>query len=343
MAVLGDLIRREIERESRSDMSAETSSRPAKWKVLLAFGIIYFVWGSTFLAIRVGVREVPPFLLAGVRFLLAGSALYGWMRLRGTPSPSRREWGAATLLAVLIFVFDYGMLFWAERRVPSGIAAVMMATIPVFMALSEILIIKTQQLTVRLAVTLLIGVGGVAVLVSRSVSFGDAPIDAVGACALIAAAISWSVASVLTRKLPLPAAKAMSSGAQMLAGGVLLTITAGLLGEFHGFNVHAVSGRAWGALAYLTVAGSIVGYTAYIWLIHHESPTKVGTYAYVNPVIAVLVGYFLGGESIGSRTIFGTLLVLVSVVILATSPGKKVPVASKAQETQAYAEAVPDE
>ena len=122
--------------------------------MLLAFAIIYFVWGSTFLAIRVGVREVPPFLLAGMRFLIAGVVLYGWMRAKGTPSPTAREWGSATLLAVLIFVFDYGLLFWAEKRVPSGIAAVMMATIPVFMALSEIVILKTQRLTLRLAMAL---------------------------------------------------------------------------------------------------------------------------------------------------------------------------------------------
>jgi len=113
-------------------------SQPRAWKVLLAFAIIYFVWGSTFLAIRVGVREVPPFLLAGMRFLVAGIILWGWMRARGTPSPTAREWGSASLLALLIFVFDYGLLFWAERRVPSGIAAVMMATIPAFMAIAEI-------------------------------------------------------------------------------------------------------------------------------------------------------------------------------------------------------------
>ena len=300
------------------------NSRPASWKVLLAFAIIYFVWGSTFLAIRVGVREVPPFLLAGMRFLVAGAVLYGWMRLRGTPSPSRREWGAATLLAVLIFVLDYGMLFWAERRVPSGIAAVMMATIPVFMTISEILILKTQRITARLAVALLVGIGGVAVLMSRTMNFGDAPIDPVGACALIVGAITWSVASALTRKVPLPAAKAVSSGAQMLAGGVLLTITAGLLGEVRGFHLQAVSTKAWLALAYLIVAGSIAGFTAYVWLIHHESPTKVGTYAYVNPVVAVVVGYSLGGEAVGPRTIVGTSLVLVSVVMITISPRKAV-------------------
>jgi drug/metabolite transporter (DMT)-like permease len=298
----------------------QTASQPRAWKVLLAFSIIYFVWGSTFLAIRVGVHEVPPFLLAGMRFLVAGLVLFGWMRARGTPSPTRREWGGATLLALLIFVCDYGLLFWAERRVPSGVAAVMLATIPVFMSLSEIIILKTQRLTIRLAAALVVGIGGVAVLVSHSVSFGDAPIDPVGACALIAAAISWSAASALTRKVPLPAEKAMSSGVQMLAGGVLLVLAAGLLGEFRGFQMQAVSAKAWLALAYLIVAGSIIGFTAYVWLIHHESPTKVGTYAYVNPVVAVLVGYFFGGEALGPRTIAGAALVLVSVVVITTTP-----------------------
>src|SRR5947199_6284665 len=159
----------------------ESTSHPRAWKVLLAFAIIYFVWGSTFLAIRVGVREVPPFLLAGMRFLIAGAVLYAGMRIKGTSSPTAREWTSATLLALLIFVCDYGLLFWAERRVPSGIAAVMMAMIPVFMALSEILIMKTQQLTGRLTVALAMGIAGVGVLVSRSASFGGTPIDTAGA------------------------------------------------------------------------------------------------------------------------------------------------------------------
>jgi drug/metabolite transporter (DMT)-like permease len=301
----------------------EGKSKPQSWKVLLAFSVIYFVWGSTFLAIRVGVREVPPFLLAAMRFLIAGLALYGWVRAKGTRAPAPREWGSATSLAVLIFVLDYGLLFWAEMRVPSGVAAVMMATIPVFMALSEILILRTQQLSGRLATALLIGIGGVAVLVSHTLTFGEVPIDAAGALALIVAAISWSVATALTRKLPLPAAQSMSSAAQMLVGGVLLGITAGLLGEFRGFRLQDVSRGAWWALAYLIVAGSIVAFTAYVWLIHHESPTRVGTYAYVNPVVAVLLGYFLGGEAIGPRTIIGTALVLVSVVVITMTPAKR--------------------
>jgi len=195
-------------------------TKPRTWKLLLAFAAIYFVWGSTFLAIRIGVREVPPFLLAGMRFLVAGLMLYTWTRASGTRSPALREWDAACLLAVLIFVFDYGLLFWAERRVPSGMAAVLLATIPVFMTLSEIVVLRTQRLTPRLGMALLAGLGGVAVLMSHTMSFGEASIDTAGACALI-------------------------------------------------------------------VAGSIVAFTAYVWLIHHESPTRVGTYAYVNPVVAV--------------------------------------------------------
>jgi drug/metabolite transporter (DMT)-like permease len=289
---------------------------------MLAFAIIYFVWGSTFLAIRVGVHQVPPLLFAGMRFFIAGIMLYSWMRAKGTPSPTGREWISLSVLAVLIFVMDYGLLFWAEQRVPSGIAAVMLATIPVFMSLAEIIFLRTQRLTLRLSFALLVGMGGVAVLVSRSAGFGEKPIEMSGALALVASAISWSVASMLTRKLILPESKVMSSGAQMLAGGLFLLVAAALFGEFKGFYITTVSSGAWFALVYLIIAGSIIGFTAYVWLIHHESPTKVGTYAYVNPVVAVLIGYFLGGEALGARTVVGTLLVLVSVVVITTTPKK---------------------
>ena len=303
-----------------------------RWKTLLAFAIIYLVWGSTFLAIRIGVREVPPLLLAAMRFFLAGLFLYAWVAARGERQPTRRQWGAAALLAFFVFVCDYGLLFWAEQRVPSGIAAVMLALIPVFMAFSEIILLGTQKLTWRLGLALTVGLGGVSVLMSRSVNLGGTPIDRMGALALIVASLSWSVSSVLTRKVPLPESKMMSSGAQMLAGGALLFLLAAGLGEFRGFQFREVSRGAWFALLYLIVAGSIIGYTAYLWLIHRESPTKVGTYAYVNPVVAVLVGYFLGGEALDLRTGLGTLLVLVSVVVITTSGSRAVAPAQLAAE-----------
>ena len=290
---------------------------------MLAFAIIYFVWGSTFLAIRIGVHEVPPLMLAAMRFSVAGLVLYLWMLARGVRSPTRRQWLSASLLALLIFVLDYGLLFWAEQRVPSGIAAVILAIIPVFMALSEIVILRTQRLTLRLALALLIGMCGVAVLMSRSLNLGGAPIETKGAVALIFAAFTWSIASALGRKLPLPESKVMSSGSQMLAGGIMLALASAAFDEFRGFHPSTVSREAWLALLYLIIAGSIIGFTAYVWLLHHQSPTKVGTYAYVNPVVAVALGYFFGGEALGLRTIVGTLFVLVSVVVITTTRAKK--------------------
>ncbi|HEV2084361.1 MAG TPA: EamA family transporter [Gemmatimonadales bacterium] len=299
----------------------------------MAFAIIYFVWGSTFLAIRIGVREVPPLLLAAMRFLVAGLVLYGWMIARGERSPTGRQWRSASVLAILIFVIDFGLLFWAEQRVPSGVAAVMLATIPAFMALSEIIVLRTQRLTVRLALALLIGLGGVAVLMSRSLNLGGAPINPLGAVALIVASMSFSISWVLARRLPLPPSKVMSSGAQMLAGGVFLVLTAAALGEFRRFHPSTISPGAWLSLLYLIVAGSIIGFTAYVWLIDHESPTRVGTYAYVNPVVAVLLGYFLGGEELGLRTILGTMFVLISVLVITTTPAKKPEAALPVEDT----------
>src|SRR5580698_534995 len=305
-----------------------------RWKTLLAFGIIYFVWGSTFLAIRVGVHEVLPLLFAAMRFVAAGLLVYLWAAAKKEQRPTARQWLSVFLLAFLIFVVDYGFLFWAEQRVPSGIAAVILATIPAFMALSEIIILRTQRLTAQLSVALLAGIAGVAVLMSPSITFGKlsgAPIDTAGAVGLIIGAIAWSIASALARKLPLPSSKVMSSGAQMLAGGAMLVAISAARGEWRGFDLLAVSNTAWIALAYLIFAGSIAGFTAYVWLLDRESATKVGTYAYVNPVVAVIIGYFLGGEPLGARTVLGGLFVLASVVTI-TSMRTKTPVVAEDAE-----------
>jgi drug/metabolite transporter (DMT)-like permease len=319
----------------------ETATKPARWKILLAFAIIYFVWGSTFFAIRVGVSQLPPFLLCAMRFLAAGLLVFLWAVAHGDRRPTARQWLSAFLLAFLIFVVDYGLLFWAEQRVPSGIAAVILATIPGFMALSEILILRTQKLTPRLVLALLSGIAGVAVLMSPShmlANLGGVPIDKMGAIALVIGAIGWSIASALSRKLPLPSSKIMSSGAQMLAGGIMLAVVAAIRGEGRGLHLSAVSTSAWFALLYLVFAGSIAGFTAYVWLLHHESPTKVGTYAYVNPVVAVLLGYWLGGEPLGLRTVAGGVFVLLSVVAITTMRPQIKRVESKHVEIRPLAE-----
>ncbi len=303
----------------------ESVIKPARWKILLAFATIYLVWGSTFFAIRVGVSQVPPFAFCAMRFLAAGLLVYLWAAVHGERRPTMRQWRSVFVLAFLIFVLDYGLLFWAEQRVPSGIAAVILATIPGFMALSEILILRTQRLSVGLTLSLFAGFAGVAVLISPSHllgSLGGAAIDKAGATALIIGAIGWSLASALSRKLPLPSSKVMSSGAQMFAGGAMLAIVAALRGEGRDLHLSAVSSSAWIALLYLVFAGSIAAFTAYVWLLHHESPTKVGTYAYVNPVIAVVLGYWLGGEPVGASTVAGGLLVLASVVAITSMRSK---------------------
>jgi drug/metabolite transporter (DMT)-like permease len=293
-----------------------------RWKTLLAFAIIYFVWGSTFLGIRIGVKEVPPLFFAAMRFFTAGVLLYAWLTIKGERHPSAREWRSIFLVAFVMFVVDYGCLFWAEQRVPSGIAAVILATIPAFMALGEIVLLGTQRMTVRLALALLVGIAGVVVLVSHSLDLGGMPVDRGGAVAILIGATSWSAASILARKLPMPESKMMSAGAQMLSGGAMLFLAAAVFGEFRGLHLAGVSSGVWWSLAYLIVAGSLIGFTAYVWLLHRESPTKVGTYAYVNPVVAVIVGYFFGGEELGTRTIVGTICVLVSVLLITTTKAK---------------------
>lgn len=290
----------------------------SKWKTLISFGIIYLVWGSTYFAIRVGVAQMPPLLMAAMRFTAAGLVLLAWALTRGERVPNRRQWAAIVLLAFLAFVVDYGFLFWAEQRVPSGMAAVILATIPAFIAISEILWLRTQRFTLRLGAALVIGLAGVVVLVDPSLGVGGSPVYLYGAIGLVVGAASWATASVLTRLLPVPDSKVVSAGAQMLTGGLLLGLAAAAFGQLHRFDPQAVSAAAWLALLYLIVAGSIMGFTAYTWLIHHQSPTKVGTYAYVNPVIAVAIGYFLGGETLDLRTVLGAVFVIVSVLIITT-------------------------
>lgn len=302
-----------------------SSPRPATWKILSAFAIIYFVWGSTYLAIRVGVLQMPPFLMAGIRFFLAGAILYAFVRLTGAPAPTAREWQGATILGALMFLMDYACLFWAEQRIPSGISAVILAAIPVCITLLEITVLRTQKLSARLAAGLAIGILGVGILVNPFSSLGEEPLNRPGVIALIVACWGWSIGTIVTRRVALPKSKAMGSAMQMLTGGIQLLILALVAGEFGRFHPGSVSPTAWFSLFYLITAGSIVAFTAYVWLLHYESPTKVGTYAYVNPIVAVVLGALLGGEALGRRTLLAGFLILLSVAAITTMKRKNVP------------------
>jgi drug/metabolite transporter (DMT)-like permease len=280
-------------------------------QVLMAFFAIYFVWGSTYLSIRVAVETVPPLLAAGIRFFLAGAALYLWSRARGVPAPSRLEWRNLATLGVLMFLLAYGGLFWAEKTIPSGVASVLVATIPVWTALLEIFVLKKETFRWSLVAALVMGIVGVAVL---TLNPGAGHLNVLACLAILGSSISWSIGTVTSKTLVLPPSKLISAGGQMVSGGSMLLICSALAGELNPFP--HISLKAAYAIGYLIVAGSILAFTAYIWLLGRMPATAVTSYAYVNPVVALLIGHWLGQELLGIRTLLGATLVLASVLLI---------------------------
>ena len=284
---------------------------PLQVQVLLAFFAIYILWGTSFLAIRIAVQEVPPLFAAGIRFFVAGVLLYGFMRLRGRPQPTGAQWRSFAIIGLLMFVAEYGPLFWAEQYVPSGIASVLEATLPLITMLLETLVFRRHRFSWRLLVAILVGFCGVGALLLRNEEqhFGMLPY-----VAILAGATAWSLGSVLNRSLNLPESRALTAGAAMMLGGGTLLVLSASFGELHPFP--HVSMRAALALLYLVICGSLLGFTAFVWLLARMPATRVASHAYVNPVVAVALGYFVAGEIITTRTLIGTALVLASVVLI---------------------------
>lgn len=286
--------------------------------LVAGFAVIYLVWGTTYLAIKVGVAEVPPLIFAAERFMPAGMLVYAWCRWHGVPAPTVREWGAAAVPAVLMILVGYGCLFWGETRVASGIAAVMPATIPVWVALLESLVLRLAPLSWRVIGGAVLGVAGVTLLVGP---LGGG--RTLAALVILIGALSWAVGTVLVKRLPLPKSSAMSSAAQMLLGGAMLAIAAVVSGQGGGWHPLAASRGAVFAWLYLVLAGSVLGYSAYVWLLGRVSATKVSSYALVNPVVALAVGWMLAGERVGASAIFGTIVVLAGLGLVLARPLKK--------------------
>lgn len=280
-------------------------------RVLLAFFAIYVLWGTSFLAIRIAVLEVPPLFAAGTRFFVAGIVLYGFMRLRGRTKPTRPQWRSLALLGLLMFVAEYGPLFWAEKYVPSGIASVLEATLPLITMAIETWVFRRQRFHWPLLAAILLGFCGVSILLFRN---GEQQFGWLPCVAILAGATTWSLGSVLNRSLDLPESRPLTSGAAMALGGAMLLVLSASFGELN--PLPHVSMRAALAILYLIAGPSLLGFTAFVWLLARMPATRVASHAYVNPVVAVALGYFVAGENITMRTMLGTALVLASVVLI---------------------------
>jgi drug/metabolite transporter (DMT)-like permease len=280
---------------------------------IVSYAAIYLLWGASFLAIRVVVAGVPPLLAAGFRFLLAGLVLFVWARLRGAVFPNLQQWRSAVLLGVGMFALDYGPLFWAEQRVASGIAAIVAALIPVWVAGFE-WTRATRAMSSRLALGTACGLAGVVVLSLTREQDNSRHIEWLPLAALLLGTFAWAFGTIWSQRLPLPASKPMSASIQMMMGGVALTIVSLYVGDMRSFQPSHVDGTVVFSMVYLVLGASILAFTAYVWLLGREPPTRVASYAYVNPVIAVLLGWSLGGERLSSQVILGMLLVLAGVI-----------------------------
>lgn len=294
-----------------TDPAARSTASSFRLRLIAAFFAIYFLWGTTFLAIRIAVQELPPLFAAGVRFSIAGLVLYAFMRVKGQVRPSATQWRNLACMAALMFVVVYGALFWAEKYIPSGIASVLEATIPILTLILEMIILRQQRFRWSIAVSTLLGFVGVGILLLRGngQAYGLAPCIAV-----LVGSLSWSLGSVLSRSMDLPKSRPLTAGAAMMLGGAVLLTLSAIFGEMRPFP--HISLRGVEAELYLIVFGSLLGFTAFVWLLAHMPATRVSSHAYVNPIVAVALGYFLGGESVTMRTITGTALVLLSVFLI---------------------------
>lgn len=284
-------------------------------RVVIAFAAIYLVWGSTYLAIRYAIETLPPFLMAGTRFLVAGSVMYAWARLRSAPAPRRPEWHGAALIGALLLLGGNGGVVWAETRIPSGLAALLVATVPLWMVLIEWWGGGARP-TRRVVAGLVAGFAGLALLIGPADLLGGDAVDLLGTAAVLVGSLSWAFGSVISRRVALPSSPLLGTGMEMLAGGALLMLAGTILGEWGRLDPAGASRQSLLGLLYLIVAGSWIGFTAYVWLLRHVEVSKVATYAYVNPVVAVLLGWAIAGERLTLRTLAATVVIVAGVVFI---------------------------
>jgi len=294
-------------------------SHASRAQIIAAFASIYVIWGSTYLAIRYAVETIPPFILGAARFVLSGAMLYLWARSRGSPRPTRLHWRNAVIAGGFLLLGGNGAVLWAEQFVPSGLTALLVSILPFWLVIIEWARPPRQRPTAAVLGGLVLGFIGIIVLVGPSDVGGRGDVNPAGALVLILGSLSWAIGSFWSRDAELPESGLLTTGMEMLGGGVLLLIVGTLTGEFSHFDIHGVSKASAVGLLYLISFGSLLGFTSYIWLLDKVSPARLGTYAYVNPIVAVLLGWAIAGEKLSVRTGIAAAIVICAVALITTA------------------------
>ena len=305
--------------------------RPSRTRIVLAFASLYFIWGATYLGIKIGIETIPPFVLAGARHVIAGLILFVWMRATSDERPTPRHWFSAAVIGALMLFGGNGGVSWAVQVVPSGIAAVIIALMPLWLVVLDWLRPGGIKPSARVVVGLVLGFAGIVLLVGPERLAGSDRVSPIGAAVLILASLSWAIGSLLSRQMLLPQTLLLGVALQSIAGGALTLLVAGAAGEWARFAPAAVSARSLVALTFLVLLGSIVGLSSYIWLLRVTTAANVATYAYVNPAVALVLGWLLGGESLTARAMLATVIILAAVVLIVST-----------REKQAMPETVPE-
>ena len=306
-------------------------------RLFFAFAAVYTIWGSTYLAIRFSVETLPPLLMAGARFVIAGGLLLAWtLARRGTSAPTRRDWTTGAISGALLLLGGNGAVVWAEQQVPSGMAALLVAVVPLWMVLLDWMRPGGRRPPVLVFVGLALGLAGLALLVGPGALRGSAgAVAPLGAGILMLGSLSWALGSLYTQRAPRPSSGTAGSGTQMVAGGVFLLLAALLAGEPAQLDLAHASVRSLLAFAYLVTFGSLVGFTAYFYLLTHTSAAKAATYAYVNPVVAVFLGWALANEPVTARTVVAAAVILAGVAIITVA--RDAPAVTRRDEDRAAA------
>jgi drug/metabolite transporter (DMT)-like permease len=279
---------------------------------LFAFACIYFIWGSTYLAIRYAVETIPPLFVASLRHLIAGGLLFGWCWWRGL-RPVRQQWLASIVLGALFFLIGHGTLHWAQQTLPSGVAAFLIATEPIFVAII-LTATRRTRITPKLLIGLLLGLFGVALFIGADVQTGRS--EMLSSFAVLIGTASWSIGMVYSRSAPLHPDDRMAAAMSLLVGAVMLFLAGTVTGEAAELNLALVSVKSLLALGYLAIAGSLVAYSAYFWLLSRYPPTLIATHTYVNPVVALVLGWSLAGEVLTARFILGGVVVVAAIALV---------------------------